>query len=105
MQQRRRVIQIHYQQVQIAIIVVVAECPAATDLFLGKAPPNPSSYLDKRPPRILVEQVALGIAQSRRMLGDLGIDVTVDREEIEPAVVIIVKKSRAPAQVGPHRTA
>ena len=53
---------------------------------------------------VLVEEVALCIIETRRMLLELGIDMTIGDKQILPAIAIVVKKTGGPAKIGTYYT-
>src|SRR6266705_345367 len=97
-EQPRRPIAVGDQYVRVAIIVEVAEGRPAAYLEQLKAYGGIICDLDKSPPSIVVEELVrltqrIGIALTHQLRQQLY--SSVDDQQIEPAIVVIVKERRA----------
>ena len=67
----------------------------------GPIPPA-STDLDELAPDVSIEQIPLRVALTGRQLLELGVEVAVGDEKIEPAVVVVVEEGGAEAEQWPH---
>src|ERR1700730_6575105 len=93
-QQLRPTIQIVDNNIDVAIIIQVAEDGAPSYTLLQKRSAELLGHLGKRPVRIiLVNEIALAVAWQLR------VDVAIDDKQVDPAIVVIVKELGAPTHV------
>ena len=66
--------------------------------------PGPRGFSDlvESPPFIPVKQVPLPVAQAGGQLFELGVEVAIGDEDVEPAVVVAVEEGGAEAEERPH---
>ena len=104
LQQRRRVVHVVDDDVEIAVVVEIADGQAAADPRDLQARAGAIRHVAE--PRAQVEQqlvlLAEGLAQLR-VLVDVREDVAVGEEQIEPAVEVGVEERRAPSHADERR--
>ena len=62
-QQGRRIVQVHNENIDIAVVVVIAHCRGAAHLLQLPHGPALLSHLPEPPALVAVEQIALGVTQ------------------------------------------
>ena len=101
-EQRRRLVHVDDEHVDVAVVVVVAERGAAAR-FLDRqaAADSPATSRKRRPSRFRNSCLRCRYCVPSPCRADLGIDVAVGDEDIEQAVVVDVDEADAPAQIRP----
>src|SRR5271157_1045947 len=98
-QELRAVVDGVNDDVNVAVVVEIAEGRAARRSRLGDARPRLQGNVGETAVvQILVQQFALGVSGFTFDLLDFGIDVAVADQNVGPAVVLHVEKTAAPAQ-------
>src|SRR6266851_5414468 len=94
-EQLRSAVEIINDHIDIAVVIDVAKSSSPTCTFLRKRSTELGAYLGKRAVTVVVmHEVSLPVSRQLR------IDMTVDDQEINPTVVVVVKKLGSPTNVG-----
>src|ERR1035437_4352869 len=99
-QQRRVIVHVQDQYVHVTIVVKVAKGAAAAGIYRS----YPRAQILGNVLELRVSQIAIDESWRNKMpahvvLINLGINLAGDVEDIGPAVVVVIRKSRAPANI------
>ena len=99
--QRRTIVHVDHEHVDVAVVVVVAEGSSAARFLEQQPAPDFGGRMPE--PRALVEEelLPLRVARAEPVLVDLRVDVAVGDEDVEAAVVVDVDEPDAPPEVRP----
>src|SRR5262245_36787377 len=98
-QQNRKIVDRVDHDVDVAIVVEIAERASATGSRFDKRPADLlGDVFERALTLVLIEDFALRVAGLGGQLLDFGVDVAVDQEDVEPAVVVEIHEPAAPAE-------
>src|SRR5215510_3208986 len=99
-QQRRRLVHIHHQHINVAVVIEVTERAAAARVRSQYAWPALSSdVLEPAVAEIAIYEPRASMWILFEVLFDLRIDITCNGKDIRPAVVIKIRQSRSPLNI------
>src|SRR5262245_1219454 len=83
--------------VSVAVIIEISECAASAGVRFHKRPANLFSDVFKTPiAQVAVENLALTVSDLPFQLINFGINVAVNQEDVEPAIILKVKETAPP---------
>src|ERR1035437_198624 len=99
-QQRRRLVEIHHQDVDVAVVIEIAESHSPAAMRLGDAGPRQvAQFFEFAVSQIAKNHAGRLVGGIRRLLFHFGIDHAGGEEEVGKAVVVQVHDARAPTDV------
>src|SRR5205809_6521767 len=103
-QQHGRAVEIVDHDVDVPVLVEVAKSGSARRAGLRqRLPGGCGDFLERAVPEIAIKQLPLTVITPGIGAFDLGIDVPVDHEQVQPAVVVVIEEFGSPAHVGNAR--
>src|SRR5437899_6126447 len=92
---------VHQHDIEITVIEEIADRRAARTLRLGKPGTQTTAHIDKfLAAQVAEKQSALPVSSECAVLVDLRIHVSIRGQDIQPSIVVVIEKFRAPSEKG-----